>query len=448
MLSKFNTLRQQMDEVFSVDVPSIHEKLVHMAKKWNGKVYLVGGAVRDELMNQEPKDLDYVVTGTDYDTLEDALLRTLPGSTATQAGKSFGIVILHMGDDQFEFALPRVDLDRQTVTTDPNLSIEEDLKRRDLTINALAKDLETGEIVSVPGYDGVEDIKNKILRSVGNPEERFDEDPLRMLRVLQFAARFGFTIEAHTLNAIKTQVDDLKNVSGERFKSEFEKAWTKGNQDTEYFFHLLDETGIGRVMFGEDFDPIPVQVKTTSEPFKVQNVAAFLNGGDYTVMNKTTDDQRDIEAARIFKDLIDNGVSKEQLKNLSRMIDRVYIVGLTFKLIDSQLYSKFEDLTSKPLVPLIVSEHEYKTWMLPVRTGELIQAASEAGHVLHKKAIGEAVAQLIEDYQLGHVLLGNDMEESREIALKYFKNSVLHESCIRNALDIEIIRERMRNILK
>jgi tRNA nucleotidyltransferase (CCA-adding enzyme) len=189
------SLTDKLNEMFEIDPASINKRLVDMAKSFGGKVYLVGGAVRDELLGKESKDLDYLVTKISLEDLSKLLPKVIPGAKISEVGQSFGIVKAALGKDEFDFAIPRADVDRENVKTDPNIPVEQDLMRRDFTINALAKDLETGQIVSPEGQDGVADIKNKIIRAVGDPVQRFKEDPLRMLRALQFASRFGFDID-------------------------------------------------------------------------------------------------------------------------------------------------------------------------------------------------------------------------------------------------------------
>lgn len=439
-------LRQQLNEVFETDIPSLHKKLVEMVKKWDGKIYLVGGAVRDELMGKESKDMDYLVTGIEREKLRDELLKTLPGSKVNEAGANFGIVIVNIGNDQFEFAIPRSDIDRDTVTTDPNLPVESDLLRRDLTINAMAKDLETGEIVGPAGFDAVSDIKNKIIRSVGDPKQRFDEDPLRILRALQFATRFGFTIEPKTLEAIKINADDLMKVSGERFKDEFYKAWTKGKKDTNYFFQLLDDTGIGRLMFGTDFDPIPISLRRAKEPFAYQNIAAFLRGGDYTVMNKSIDDQNDIVTARTLYDMAKNGFNVDQVKILTKSQDKFPTVLQAFKRIDNKLYITTKNILKKPLVPM--KGDSWEKWMLPLKGGEIIEIAEEAGKPLKGKAISEATLALISAYQNGDIPVSGSYSKSRELAKDYLINKLLqNDRQLNDSVRIGIIQERIKNIL-
>lgn len=186
------------------------------------KVYLVGGAVRDELLGRPIKDRDYVVCGS---TPEEML-----SLGYKQVGCDFP-VFLHP-DSGEEYALARTE--RKTgkgyqgfVTDfDPSITLEDDLRRRDLTINAMAKDLETGEIIDP--FNGCADLENKILRHVS---PAFAEDPLRVLRVARFRARYNFKIaaETHTLMLHLVQSGELNALTPERVWVEMEKGLSETN---------------------------------------------------------------------------------------------------------------------------------------------------------------------------------------------------------------------------
>ncbi len=208
------------------------------------KIYTVGGFVRDQLLGLTSKDKDWVVVGA---TAEQMLEQ---GYTAV--GKDFP-VFLHPETKQ-EYALARTE--RKTATgytgfsfnTNTNVTLEEDLMRRDLTINAIAQD-EEGCIIDP--YNGQQDIKDRILRHVS---PAFVEDPLRVLRVARFAARFaylGFTIADETL-ALMQKITD----SGEIACLVTERVWqelhaTLQTQNPEVFFKVLRECGALKILFPE-----------------------------------------------------------------------------------------------------------------------------------------------------------------------------------------------------
>jgi hypothetical protein len=174
---------------------------------------MVGGAVRDFLLNITPKDTDYVVVGsTPAEMLELGF---------TQVGASFPVFL----KDGAEYALARTE--RKTgvgyngfeTIYDPSITLEDDLRRRDITINSMAMDLQTNQIIDP--YGGCDDLDAKILR---HTSEAFAEDPIRVLRTARFAARYGFTIADETLVLMKHIAAELAHVPAERIWAEIEKG--------------------------------------------------------------------------------------------------------------------------------------------------------------------------------------------------------------------------------
>jgi tRNA nucleotidyltransferase (CCA-adding enzyme) len=181
------------------------------------KIYMVGGAVRDEILGKMVHDRDYVVT----DSSEDEMLAL----GYERVGKSFP-VFLHP-ETREEYALARKEnkigsghCDFKVIAT-PHITLEEDAHRRDFTCNALYKDIKNGEIIDY--HNGKQDIKNRILRHVS---EQFSEDPLRVLRMCRFAAQLNFTVAPETMDLCHQMVKDgaLKCLSKDRIWQEFVKA--------------------------------------------------------------------------------------------------------------------------------------------------------------------------------------------------------------------------------
>lgn len=190
-----------------------------------GEIYEVGGAVRDRLLGRTIKDTDYLVTAIPLDNLC-ALLKPL-GNVAL-VGKSFGVMKFTPHDSPditVDIALPRREVSTGTahrdfdVQFDPNLPVEVDLARRDFTINAMARNCRDGWITDP--FHGQADLEKKLLRQVF--AQAFPEDPLRILRGIQFAARFNLKIEAETAAAMQTHAALLTTVSGERIMEEMVK---------------------------------------------------------------------------------------------------------------------------------------------------------------------------------------------------------------------------------
>jgi tRNA nucleotidyltransferase (CCA-adding enzyme) len=187
--------------------------------------YLVGGAVRDELLGRESKDADFVVPGVDYEGLHAALEPHGRVEELEVAGRRVG-ARLHPRDRKLrllapagiEFAPPRAE--RSTgpgrhdfeIVADPELSIEDDMGRRDFTVNAMARRLETGEMVDP--FGGAADLKNGVLRTVH--ARSFAEDPLRLVRGLRLVSQLGLEPDAETLQQMRAEASSVALVSGER----------------------------------------------------------------------------------------------------------------------------------------------------------------------------------------------------------------------------------------
>ena len=196
--------------------------------KAGGKIYAVGGPVRDFILGKQSKDLDIIVTGIDYDLLQGILENY--GKTDL-VGKSFGIIKFRETptSEEIDVALPRTE--KKTgqgyqgfeVSVDPNMSVEDEMKRRDITINSLAMD---GDGNIVDPFNGLNDIKNRVIKATSN--DSFSEDPLRMLRVVQFATRFGFNLDSQTESMIRQNASLIKEISPERYIIEFDKIVSKG----------------------------------------------------------------------------------------------------------------------------------------------------------------------------------------------------------------------------
>lgn len=207
--------------------------------------YLVGGAVRDELLGRASKDRDYVVVG---ETPQAMLAR---GYKAV--GKDFPVFLHPTSGEEYALARTERKVGRGhcgfEVVADPSVTLEDDLARRDLTINAIAKDLDTGEMVAPHG--GLEDLRSGILRHVS---PAFEEDPLRVLRVARFAARYadlGFQVAPETMGLMSAMVvrGDLDELTAERVWGEVSKALTCPRPSV--FLQVLRQCGALKVVAPE-----------------------------------------------------------------------------------------------------------------------------------------------------------------------------------------------------
>jgi tRNA nucleotidyltransferase/poly(A) polymerase len=198
---------------------------------------LAGGCVRDELMKRAPIDFDVAT-----DALPDQVVAIFPESLAV--GAQFGVVQVWRGELKAEVATFRADGDysdgRRPDEVIYTKSPEQDVKRRDFTINGLLMEPESGHVLDFVG--GQADLKAGLIRAIGDPDKRFTEDKLRLMRAVRFAARFGFAIEPATMAAIKRHASEISVVSAERLRDELTKILTEGA--ARRGFELLDETGL------------------------------------------------------------------------------------------------------------------------------------------------------------------------------------------------------------
>lgn len=209
-----------------------------------GKAYLVGGAVRDKFRGVAAHDRDYCVTGLDEKTFNGIF------NNAPKFGKSFPVYSIEIDDAYCEVAFARTERKVGTgyrgfeILFSPDVTIEQDLYRRDTTINAMAIELVSGELIDP--FGGREDVLNKKIRAVS---EHFVDDPVRALRAARQAAQFGFEICAETVEAMKRCKDELAHEPTERIFDELETALK--TDKPSIFFRSLEQADLLEITFPE-----------------------------------------------------------------------------------------------------------------------------------------------------------------------------------------------------
>lgn len=205
---------------------------------------LVGGCVRDLLLRREPADYDVATDAT-----PDKVMELFPDSVAV--GAQFGVILVPRDGLKVEVATFRSDAGysdgRHPDRVEYARTAQEDVQRRDFTINGLLMRYDTEEVLDYVG--GRADLQTGVIRAIGEPERRFREDKLRLLRAVRFAARFGFTIEPATLEAIRKHAGEITQVSAERIRDELTKLLTEGA--ARRGFELLEQTGLLKVVLPE-----------------------------------------------------------------------------------------------------------------------------------------------------------------------------------------------------
>ena len=227
---------------FSIDLPENVKRIIRTLESAGYEAYAVGGCVRDALLKRTPKDWD-ITTSAVPGEVKRLFTRTV------DTGIEHGTVTVMLGKEGYEVTTYRIDGTYEdcrhpdSVTFTGNL--KEDLLRRDFTINAMAYS-ERGGLVDC--FGGIEDLKKGIIRSVGNPKERFTEDALRIFRAVRFASQLGFTIEPATKQAMKELSGNLSKVSAERVREELTKLLMSDHPEGLF---TAQEVGITRVWLPE-----------------------------------------------------------------------------------------------------------------------------------------------------------------------------------------------------
>lgn len=200
-----------------IEIPSGANEIIHTLQDKGYEAYLVGGCVRDSILGRPIHDYDITTSAT-----PDEMMEVFKDKRIIETGLQHGTITIVIDDEPFEVTTYRIDgnysdsrrPDKVTFTK----SLEEDLKRRDFTINAMAYNDEVG---LVDPFNGMEDIKYHKIQCVGKPEDRFAEDALRILRAIRFASQLSFVLEPNTDYVLHKMYQNLENISVERINSEF-----------------------------------------------------------------------------------------------------------------------------------------------------------------------------------------------------------------------------------
>ena len=224
-----------------MNTPSMVTNLCKLLNDNGYQAYVVGGCVRDTFLNLQPKDWDITTNATPLQMKE-----VFKAYRVIETGMQHGTLTVHVDGENYEVTTYRTDgvysdnrhPDSVTFTT----SLEEDLARRDFTVNAMAYDPLTHALVD--DYNGVHAIENRILECVGDANQRFQEDALRMMRAVRFACQKDFNIDLDTLHAIEDNAKLILNVSAERVKDELDKILMSDNavagMDSLYNYGLMN----------------------------------------------------------------------------------------------------------------------------------------------------------------------------------------------------------------
>lgn len=231
--------------------PKIFRDISLIADQMQLETYVIGGYVRDLFLERPSKDIDIVTIGSGI-SLAENIAKSLKPKPRVNVFKNFGTAMLKFNDLEIEFVGARKESyqrdSRKPIVEDGTL--EDDQNRRDFTINAMAIRLNGrhfGELTDP--FNGVEDLKNKIIRTPLDPDITFSDDPLRMLRAIRFATQLNFVIQSETLKSIAKNSERIKIISGERIIDELNKIMMSPKPSVGW--KLLEETGLLKIIFPE-----------------------------------------------------------------------------------------------------------------------------------------------------------------------------------------------------
>lgn len=352
-------------------------------------VYLVGGCVRDGLIGQPLKDIDIVVEGLDLDVVKDLLKKY---GKVDIVGESFSVLKFrpkgHTGQD-YDIAVPRKDRKVGTghkgIETDTKgVDINSDLKRRDFTVNSIAVNVRSGKILDP--FNGIEDLKNKVLRATDT--QAFAEDPLRIIRAIQFASRFSFEVDPKTLSLMKQYSHEINDISGERIKEEFDKILVKGGS-TKIAFELIEKSDIDKALLGTK---IPVEDIENYD--KLDPVSFYYILSSYA-SNKPADFYR------------------TKLKGEANMIKAIETLDQNFDEFDVSkkehevrwkvflMLKKSPMLASTKVLPVRVKRiiHEMRIGKIPMKTGDIPVNGNDIMNLFDVKneEVGKILARMYQD---------------------------------------------------
>jgi len=381
-------------------------------KAVGGEIWQVGGTVRDSMIGKESKDLDILITGVESWRLKQILGRF---GKVNEVGDSFGIIKFKApGEEEIDIALPRTETKSGDghkgfeVASDPFLPIEQDLERRDFTINSIARNPE-GEIKDP--FGGVNDIEQKVIR-LTNPKA-FSDDPLRMLRAIQFASRFSFSIDPRTFSAIQERAEDISQISKERVLIEFEKIVSKG--DPQLGAQLLVDSGLYKGIFEKDF----------TGSFDLFHKVTRLSEFCFLLISPFTD-----EPAKFFKENLKGDTSTEkEIAGLTMLVkhdlsdsrSRRWCLNKILKITSTLADSEFvKDFLSDEISEFKSGAIPFSISSLPVKGNDL-QAIGLKG-----KSIGDTFDKILD--AIYSDIIPNDKQAALDFAKEEMKKNSLSQN--------------------
>lgn len=377
------------------NVSNIIQKLI----EYGYEAYAVGGCVRDSIISRVPGDWDITTSATPME-VKKIFRRTI------DTGIEHGTVTVMFGKEGYEVTTYRIDGEyedgRHPESVEFTTSLREDLRRRDFTINAMAYNDETG---LVDMFDGIGDIERKIIRCVGNPEERFSEDALRMLRAVRFSAQLGYVIEDGTAAAIRKLAGTIAKISKERIHTELNKILLSDNPDYVVKAKELGITDVVLQIMGkiQNVDVATSHMERLPKDISMRYGALFCQAGEEATRKMLKElklDNNTIDTASKLVALHGLELAEDEVtvrRQASGIGESMYGLLLAFE----QAYyevsgdKKKEELTKsvRCIYDRILERKDPLTIKdLAVTGGDLIKAGMNPG-----KEMGETLKRMLED---------------------------------------------------
>lgn len=388
-------MERESDTLLKISLPKEVKHIIDILTQNGYEAYAVGGCVRDSILGRVPGDWD-ITTSALPQQVKALFRRTI------DTGIQHGTVTIMLGKNGYEVTTYRIDgkyedsRHPESVEFTPNL--EEDLKRRDFTINAMAYNDENG-VVDI--FGGIDDIRNRIIRCVGNAHDRFTEDALRILRAVRFSAQLGFEIDKATKDAARELAPTLVKISRERIHTELNKLLLSDNPD---YFSVVYELGVMKVIISElegvnsgDIDRLKVLIKRT-KPCLPERYAALLSviGKDKTraVLKGLKLDNATISmAVKLVEYLgITPALTESQMRHYINEVgkeDAIRVIDFNLSFADESMHEKYTDM--RKLCAHVLERGDCTSLKeLDVTGKDLVDAGFEAG-----KQLGELLNSLL-----------------------------------------------------
>lgn len=324
----------------TIQLPEDVKKIIEIIEKAGYEAYAVGGCVRDSLLMRNPNDWD-ITTSAKPEKVKELFKKTI------DTGIEHGTVTVMMHHVGYEVTTYRIDGEYEDARHPKNVTFTsnliEDLKRRDFTINAMAYNDRSG---IVDAFDGISDLEKGIIRAVGNPRERFDEDALRMMRAVRFSAQLGYSIEEDTKRAIQELSPNLQKISAERIQVELVKLVSSDHPEK---MRDLYETGITAVILPE-FDK--AMLTAQNNPHHCYTV------GEHIIQSMAASDaDKNIRLAMLYHDIGKPECLTTDEKGIDHFYGHPEVSGRICKASLRKL--KFDNDTIHTVVQL-VTHHDYQ----------------------------------------------------------------------------------------